>query len=235
MKNSYTNTLNPPLASELPPFTKGEKKLFYELSPFPKGGLRGIFKVFISFILLFLLNISVVFSSEISDSTNQNIDFSFTFGIGISADMDSISKHTDRSGLAFNFKFLVESFTNLSLGIETSYINISKFKQKNATTIYGLTDIDNQLTAIPILFIAQHKISFLQIFGGYGPSYIISEINSFGEQSISSEWDYSLLVGISYSYKINPQIAINAEAKYYTIPPLFKNILNGQISLTYTL
>lgn len=189
----------------------------------------------LTIIFLFFICFSNLKGSEIADSNDRDINYSFTFGVGLSADIDSIARHTDRSGIAFNFKFMVESFTDLSLGIEASYINISKFKQKNAQTIYGLTDIDNRLTAIPIILVAQHKLFIFQIYGGYGPSYVISEINSFGERSLSSEWDYSLMAGLSYSYNINKNIKINAEGKYYAIPSLFKNILNGQISITYTL
>lgn len=186
------------------------------------------------YIILILLNLNIIKSAELQDSS-ESINYSITMGIGLSSDLDSISKHTDRSGLAFNLKFLVKSYTNLSMGFEISYINISKFKQKNVPTVYGLTDIDNSLTAIPILLVAQHKLYFLEVFGGYGPSFVMSKIDSFGEKSNSNEWDYSLMAGIQYSYNINPNFSVNIEGKYYTIPPLFKNILNANISLTYKL
>lgn len=186
------------------------------------------------YIIVILLNLNIIRSEEFQDFS-ENINYSITMGIGLSSDLDSISKHTDRSGLAFNLKFLIKSYTNLSLGLETSFINISKFKFKNVQTNYGITDIDNSLTAIPILFVAQHKLYFLEIYGGYGPALVMSKINSFGEISESSEWDYSLMAGIQYSYNINPNLSINIEGKYYTIPPLFKNILNGHLSFSYKL
>ena len=187
------------------------------------------------YLIIFLFLVTKVNSQVDDNLKDQTIDYSFTLGIGLSSDLDSIAKHNDRSGLALNLKFLVQSYNHLSLGLETAYINISKFREKNVQTDYGSTDVDNRLTAIPILFVAQHKLYYFQIFGGYGPAYIISSIDCFDDKSVSTEWDYSLMAGISYSYNFHSKISINLDFKYYTIPSLYKNILNGQLSFTYKL
>ena len=188
----------------------------------------------IKFYIILFLSIFGNLLAEEYDSLTIKRNFSLYLNAGISSDLDSIAKHSDRTGIAISIRFMWEPEHLLKVGVETSLLNITSFKQKNADTEFGKTDIDNKLRTIPILMIAEMELWDIGIIGGYGPAYVYSEINAFDESSVSGEWDYCLMAGLNYSYLIYDKFYIDAEAKYYTLPELFKNLISFQAGIKYS-
>jgi len=172
----------------------------------------------------FSQNDSIIFAS-------RSYYFALYLNAGYSSDMDSVAKRMDRTGLALSTRIMLSSKHPFSLGIELAYLNISHYKEKNVNTQFGITDIDNKLNCLPLLFIVNYKMFNFDVSGGYGPVYINSQINAFGEISQSSEWDYALMFSLGYNFKIIDNLSLNVTFKYLNIPPLFKELLSLQAGI----
>lgn len=190
-------------------------------------------KVFFIFILL--LNFSVSLSSVDTSRFFGIFNYSLSFGVGVSNNIDTISQSFDKIGVSLSTKFLIESPTNLSIGLEFSYLNLAHYKNDNYQTAYGTTSVDNTLYGYPLIFITQYKYKNLVVFGGYGAVRVTSIINSFNSSSTSSQWDSIIHGGLGLSFNIIEDLKLVTEAKYYVVPALFKNIVSTQLLLKYYL
>jgi hypothetical protein len=153
-------------------------------------------------------------------------------GYGISTDT-LLRQGTSRTGGSYFLRLLWKPDHLLSIGAETGWQHIADHHSQNVITILGVTDIDAEMFALPLMVVFDMNLWNFDLYTGLGWYYVFANIKAFNDQISTSQWNVGFYLSMSYKILIFNKLKIGPEIKWCSIGELGKTILTAQIGLYY--
>ena len=124
----------------------------------------------------------------------------------------------------------------LSVGIESGYVPLFKLNADNYQSVFGSTDVELSLTAIPIFLIfGMELFENLEIYAGVGGASLNSTADYFDNKVVSASWTNAYELAASYSYQVKDNLKLGGEFKWYNLSKVEDSTLILQIAIMYDL
>lgn len=145
--------------------------------------------------------------------------------------VDKDSKIED-SRYSPTFRFKWKPNRKLSVGVESGYIPIL-FTDSKVITENGKENFKGSMYGIPALIIFNYDISILSLFGGFGTSYLMSDITALNQNYKSNTWIDTYNYGIGLSIPLAHNFSIGIEAKGFFFSKINKLIGQAGVNVKY--
>lgn len=195
----------------------------------------------ISIILPTFLTAAFLIMTASSASLRANdIDTSFRIileaGPGYGWTTDTlIHEGTVRGGMSWFVRLLWKPDHRLSAGIETGWVHIAEHKTTNVSTIFGKTDMQAILKAMPMMLVFDMDLWGWDLYTGLGWYYIFASTKAFNEEVSTSQWNVGFYLSLSKKIKLFEWLSGAADVKWSSVGELGRTILSGQLYLSVTL
>lgn len=184
----------------------------------------------IVFISISELNLARAGKPEDIDST-----FSLSIEIGSGITTNYNSERIGGNGIYYSPQLGVYWNPNhiLSLGLESSFINIMRDERKGLATDFGRTDFKAAMSGIPIILTYRMNLSNLEITGGIGAAYVNSTIDAFSTEVSTNFWYYSYYLSLGYNIPLSEKLDLGIEIMSNSIPRIEQNLAGINIKISY--
>lgn len=185
---------------------------------------------------MILISISLVKILPAQDTIiPRNINLNL--GLGYSYYLTSLEyKNLHRRPFVLTTRLMWQPEHLLRIGLESGYVPLYLIETKDAQSVFGETDVNISLDAVPILFI--FSMAFhpkVEIFGGIGGFILISEMDSFDNKVSSTSWSNGSVLGSSLWAFEKGNWCVGVEVKTYYISKIDDWDLLLQLRLQYKL
>ncbi len=124
----------------------------------------------------------------------------------------------------------------LSVGVESGYVPLYSLRANNYNSVFGTTDVDLSMIAVPIfLTFGMEILDDIIIYGGVGGASLNSTADYFDNRVISSSWTNAYELAASYVFYKNNSLELGSEFKWYNFSKVEDSALILQIALKYDL
>lgn len=124
----------------------------------------------------------------------------------------------------------------LSVGLESGYQYLYSYESTIEDSDFGTSSVKSTLAGVPLFFVAAMEVlPSVEILGGFGPMFLNTYFDSYGDESESSQISTSYFVAGRYEHPINESLAIGGEINYCRINKLEDSTLSLQFILSYRL
>lgn len=190
-------------------------------------------------ILLLLLAILIIpptalYSSDSSDQYGIHASFSLGWSHKLNSYLNDSAGYSG-DGLPLGLRLYWQPDHILNIGVETGYINISRYSRTKLYTQYGEVNAKAQLRAIPILLsfaVNKWHFEFNVAVGAYY-LYVNIESDKYGLYQYSDEWNMGFMTSLNYFYKFSDYFRIGGGVKLYGISEKQDYLISPQIILDY--
>jgi hypothetical protein len=190
--------------------------------------------------LITIIFLSVLpFLSHAQDTTVKERKLSLELGIGANF---NITPQISLPGLSYQnistgstITFFYESEYLIKIGFESGYLPITGINNQIVNNEFGNTNVNTQLSAIPLLFTFTLDYANFYITYGHGLYLMFSYIDAFELISRSAELVAGSSIGLSYKYPINDNWKVGAVTKLYYMWDAGNSVIFSGIIINYNL
>jgi len=193
---------------------------------------------FLKKILSILYFLVIFVSSEIGAQSNDSLYTVFlNVGFGFTRYVTSLPQiGLDKNSFNITGRIMWEPEHLLSVGIESGYVPLYNLNANNYESIFGSTDVELSLNAIPIILIfGMELFEDFEISAGVGGASLNSTADYFDNRVESSSWTNAYELAASYSYQLVDNLKLGSEFKWYNLSKVEDSALILQIAITYNL
>jgi len=150
------------------------------------------------FLILLFHPVDKVRAAEID--TNFRIIVEGGVGYGWTTDT-LINKGTVRGGMSWVLRLMWKPDHRLSAGFETGWVHIAEHYTTNVTTIFGKTDLEAILKAMPFMAVFDMDLWGWDLYTGLGWYYVIASTKAFNEEVSTSQWNVGFYLSVSKKFQ----------------------------------
>lgn len=190
-------------------------------------------------IFVIILLVALTFNSFDLHSEMNKKDSIYAFSIEVNPGVNLLLNQTvkkEERNLNPNIqgKIFWKPNSDLSIGIECGFIDIMKRKE-NIVTESGKTNMTLRMSGIPLNLIFKMNFNDFYLFGGFGITFINSEVTAYNDLSITNKTATSYLYGLGYELLHFSRFGIGIEGKSWYIIDIDKYLFGVNLTIKYDL
>ncbi len=188
------------------------------------------------FALILTLTVLQTYNCK-GQSTDTPYNVSINIGTGFTRYVTALPQTgLDRNSFNIAGRIMWEPEHLLSIGIESGYIPLYSLDVDNYSTIFGTTDVELSLTAIPFFLTFGMKIfPHFIIYGGVGGASLNSTADYFENRVVSTSWTNAYQLSCEYIFYEKKGIEFGSEFKWINFSKIEDSALLLQIKMKYIL
>lgn len=194
--------------------------------------------------LIVIVFISIIFicynaKSDINNQSDTNDTEKYSLSLSISSGASLLLNKYEGYKQAQNklkelffyptLKIMWRTNTLLNIGLESTYLTVMKDED------YQLTKFEAKMTAVPVSLLFNMNIWGIDIYAGFGVTFIESNINAFDDFSSSRIIAGNYIYGLGYNIPISKSLGVGIEAKVFYITSINKYITCLGVNFSYNL
>ncbi|OGU61239.1 MAG: hypothetical protein A2X64_06670 [Ignavibacteria bacterium GWF2_33_9] len=192
-----------------------------------------IIQINIIILLLWLLFPNQLFSAQDSVIVEHIDKFYYEISLvnSFSIRLDNNFKPKEKL-FSPTIRFSLKPNRRLSLGLSSGVIPILK-EAKNFTTSTGKVKFEGYMYGIPILANFKYDLTYFYLFGGFGSSYIESDIQALGENVKTHTWAGTSNYGLGINIPFARNFTIGVESQGFYFSKIEKLVLQVGVNISY--
>lgn len=195
---------------------------------------KPLFIAFISIIFLFYEAKSDI-NNQSGSYDNETYSLSLSISSGASLLLNKYEGYKqERNKLKELFyyptlKVMWRTNTLLNIGLESTYLTVMKDED------YQITNFEGKMTALPVSLLFDMVIWGIDIYAGFGVTFLESNIKAFDDISSSRIIAGNYIYGLGYNIPITKNLGIGVEAKVFFITSINKYIACLGLNINYNI
>ena len=193
---------------------------------------------FIRKIFHFFFFIVILFNSEYKgQTTNTLYNVSFDIGLGFTRYVTALPQFgLNKNSFNLTGRIMWKPEHLLSVGFETGYVPLYNLRTDNYNSVFGNTDVDLSMIAVPVfLTFGMEIFDDIIIYGGVGGASLNSTADYFDNRVISASWTNAYELAASYSFYKTKKLDFSGEFKWQNFSKVEDSALILQITIGYNL
>jgi hypothetical protein len=189
-------------------------------------------------ILSVLYFIVIMFSTEYKAQTDDTLyNVYANIGVGFTRYVTALPQlGLDKNSLNITGRIMWKPEHLLSVGFESGYVPLYFLRANNYNSVFGTTDVDLSMIAIPIfLTFGMEVFDDFIIYGGVGGASLNSTADYFENRVVNASWTNAYELAASYSFYGTKNLELSGEFKWYNFSKVEDSALILQIAIMYNL